>query len=112
LGGIVFHTGNSKAWLSRYHQFGALRLTLQHLTGGQPGRGSEESLMLIKNTATRRRNIYTYFDDQILQILGYSKTSGLTGKCSQRHDARSWSDRQSQERTWPAFAFSTSDCPS
>ena len=67
----------AQAWVTHCKDAVELMLTVMHLAGGAPGRGTEIGAVGIRNTAKCRRGLFFSSSDEVMIIPTYNKTRAM-----------------------------------
>ncbi|KAG1854259.1 hypothetical protein F4604DRAFT_1591328, partial [Suillus subluteus] len=79
-GQLVWNRGALIRWLQSYAELHSLLLLCCEMLSGAPGRGTELTAMMYRNTRTRTTRNLVILGKHVTMLCMYSKTSALTGK--------------------------------
>lgn len=77
--GVQWRRDQLASWLISYSKFEALLLLRAEMLGGAPGRGTEMSSMLYRNTKTRSQRNLVLIGHYVVLLRLYHKSGALTG---------------------------------
>ncbi|KAG2045911.1 hypothetical protein BDR06DRAFT_1000782 [Suillus hirtellus] len=79
-GELIWNRGKLIEWLQNYTELHSLILLRCEMLSGSPGRGTELTAMMYRNTSTRTTRNLVILGNHVTMLCRYSKTSTLTGQ--------------------------------